>query len=120
MVNKIFSTAWKSSTRPRKQRKYVYNAPLHIRQKLVHVHLVKELRLKYGARSVQIHKGDKIKVMRGQFRKKEGKVDRVDLRRGVVFVSGMELIKKDGAKSLVPLKVSNLAIVELELSDKFR
>lgn len=117
---KTFSTAWKSSTRPRKQRKYIYNAPLHIRQKLMHVHLSKELRIKYGARNAQLHKGDRVKIMRGQYRKKEGKVDRIDLRRGVVYVSGIDIIKKDGAKVLAPLQVSNLVVVELELGDKLR
>ncbi len=117
---KTFSTAWKSSTRPRKQRKYIYNAPLHIRQKLMHVHLSKELRIKYDTRNAQLHKGDRVKIMRGQYRKKEGKVDRIDLRRGVVYVSGIDIIKKDGAKVLAPLQVSNLVVVELELGDKLR
>lgn len=120
MVPKTFSTAWKSSTRPRKQRKYVYNAPLHIRQKLMRVHLVKELRSKYGVRSVQIHKGDKVRIMRGQFRKKEGKVGRVELKRRVVYISGIDTIKKDGTKILAPLQVSNLTVLELELGDKLR
>ena len=120
MITKTFSTAWKSSTRPRKQRKYIYNAPLHIRQKLMHVHLAKDLRVKYGTRNVQIHKGDKVKIMRGQFRTREGKVDLVNLRKGTVYVLGMDIIKKDGTKILAPLKVSNLMIIELELGDKLR
>ena len=46
-MKKKFSESWKSSKQVRKQRKYRYNAPLHIKQKFVNVHLAKELRKKY-------------------------------------------------------------------------
>src|SRR3989338_176397 len=46
MKNK-FSTKWKESKQPRKQRKYRANAPLHLRKKFVNVNLSKELRKKY-------------------------------------------------------------------------
>ena len=49
-MKKDFSKSWKSSRQPRKQRKYVFNAPLHIRHKLVSANLSKELRKKYGKR----------------------------------------------------------------------
>ena len=104
----------------RKQRKSRYNADLHEQQKFVHVHLSPELRKKYGFRNVQLRKGDKIKVCRGQFRKKETKVDRVDLKRETVFLEGVETIKKDGTKVPSPFKPSNLMIISLELGDKKR
>ena len=119
-MTKIFSTAWKSSTQPRKQRKYAYAAPLHIKQKFLHVHLSSELRQKYGYRNAQIKKGDKIKVLRGNFAKKEGRVERVLLKLGKVFVNGVEIIRKNGTKVPFPLHPSNLLIVELELNDKKR
>ncbi len=108
---KQFSTHWKSSVNIRKQRKYRYNAPLHIKQKFARVHLAPALRTKYGTRNSQVRTGDKVKVMRGQFRKKEGKVSRVDLKRERVYINGLEIIKKDGSK---------LMILELELGDKKR
>ena len=120
MDKKKFSTSWKRSTQPRKQRKYRYNAPLHVRQKLVHVHLSKELRQKHGSRAMQVRKGDKVKVLRGKFRKQEGKVERVELKRERVFVTGMDYTKKNGTKILVPLRPSNLMIVVLEMADKRR
>ena len=119
-MTKIFSTAWKSSTQPRKQRKYTYPPPLHIKQKFLHVHLSSELRQKYGHRNAQIKKGDKIKVLRGNFAKKEGRVERVLLKLGKVFVNGVEIIRKNGTKVPFPLHPSNLLIVELELNDKKR
>ena len=98
---KKFSGAWKSSRKPRKQRKYRLNAPLHIKQKLVHSHLSKDLRKKYSRRSVSLRKGDKVKIMRGQFKKQEGKVDSISTKDTAVFVSGIEITKKDGTKRLV-------------------
>src|SRR3990167_8515877 len=120
MDKKKFSTSWKRSTQPRKQRKYRYNAPLHVRQKLVHVHLSRELRQKHGTRAIQVRKGDKVKVLRGKFKKQEGKVERVELKRERVFVTGMDYTKKNGTKILVPLKPSNLMIVVLDMTDKRR
>ena len=117
---KKFSRDWKSSKKPRKQKKYRLNAPLHIKQKLSHSHLSKDLRKKYGKRNLGVRKGDKVKIMRGQFKKHEGKVERLDLRSSLVFVSGAELTKKDGTKKLLPLHSSNIMITELNLDDKRR
>lgn len=115
-----FSTYWKKSKQVRKQRKYRYNAPLHIKQKMLHVHLSKPLREKYGLRNLQVKKGDQVKVLRGQHKKKQGKVERVDLKDEKVFVTGIDIIKKDGTKILQAISPSNLMIIELELSDKKR
>ena len=117
---KKFSSSWKSSKKPRKQRKYRYSAPLHIKQKFVHSHLSKDLRKKYGKRIIGLRKGDKVKVMRGKFRKHEGKVENIDLKKAEVFVNGIEITKKDGAKKSLSINPSNLMITELNLDDKLR
>ncbi|MBT4935775.1 50S ribosomal protein L24 [Candidatus Woesearchaeota archaeon] len=120
MVKNTFSTGWKSSTQPRKQRKYVYNAPLHTKQTMVHVHLSSELKKKYGTRRVQVKKGDKVKILRGQYKKKEGKVERVNLKQGKLFITGVEFIKKDGTKIPVAFTPSNIMIIAVDLGDKKR
>ena len=117
---KNFSGSWKSSKTPRKQRKYRLNAPIHIKQKFVHAHLSKDLRKKYGKRDIGLRKGDKVKIMRGQFKKHEGKIEMIDLKKTRVFVSGVEITKKDGSKKLLALNPSNIMITELNLDDKFR
>jgi len=119
-MKKEFSKAWASSKKPNKQRKFRFNAPLHIKQKFVHVHLSKELRKKYGKRNVGLKKGDRVSVSRGQFKKKSGKVERIDLKKSAVYITGIELIKKDGSKVLLHLEPSNLMITELNLEDKKR
>lgn len=103
-----------------KQRKFRYNAPLHVRQKLVSAHLSPELRKKHGVRSCGIKKNDIVKVMSGQFKGKSAKVVRVNLTRLKVFVEGIENIRKDGTKSFYPMEPSNLMITELNLEDKKR
>ena len=117
---KKFSREWKSSKKQSKQRKYRFNAPLHIKQKLAHSHLSKDLRKKYGKRATSIRKGDKVKIMRGHFKKHEGKIERLDLKKSLVFVIGVEMTKKDGTKKLLPSHPSNLMIMELNLDDKKR
>jgi large subunit ribosomal protein L24 len=119
-MKKKFLTTWKRSKQPRKQRKYRYNAPLHIKAKFMTAHLSKELREKQGKRAVQLRKGDKVQVMRGQFKKKIGKIERINLKKSKVYVNGIEMIKKDGTKVLYPIHPSNLMILELNLDDKKR
>ena len=119
-MKKKFSIKWKSSKQARKQRKYRHNAPLHIKQKFVNVHLSKELKKKYKTRSLGLKKGDKVKVMRGQFRKHTGNVERIDLKKTRVYLSGIEVAKKDGTKTTYPIGPSNLVITDLNLDDKMR
>ncbi len=119
-MKKKFSANWKSSKQARKQRKYRYNAPLHVRQKFVHVHLSKELVKKYKTRNLGLKKGDKVKVVRGQFRKHTGNVERIDLKKINVYLTGVDVTKKDGTKALYPINPSNLVITELNLDDKMR
>jgi len=113
-------SSWKASKQPRKQRKYRHNAPLHIKQKFLSVHLSKELRKKYGKRSIMARKGDVIKVMRGQFSGKTGKITGINIKTGRITVEGIENIKKDGTKRQYPLQPSNLMFTELNTDEKKR
>ncbi len=115
-----FSTSWKSSKQPRKQRKYLANAPLHIKRKFLSMNLSKELREKYGRRNIVGRKGDKIKILRGKYKGKEGKIIRVMLKISKVHTEGIQVKKLDGSKVNVKLQPSNLQIIELNLDDKKR
>ena len=117
---KEFSSTWNRSKKPRNQRKYRAKAPLHIKLKFAHTHLSKEFKKKYGKRSIGLRKGDKVKIVRGDFRKHEGKIERIDVKKTEVFIAGIEATKKDGTKKLIPLNPSNLIIIELNLDDKLR
>jgi large subunit ribosomal protein L24 len=117
---KTFSKSWKGSVKARKQRKYRANMPLHMRRKLVEVTLSKELREKHKRRNISVRKGDKVKVVRGQFKKKEGKVDVVDRKNAKLLITGIEFVKKDGSKVLPMVHATNVTITELNLDDKRR
>jgi len=119
-MKKEFSTAWKKSKQPRKQRKYLAKAPIHIRKKFVSVNLTKELRKKYGKRNISIRKGDHAKVKRGKYKGKIGKIIKVDLKDSRVIIEGIQVKKQDGSKASVKLQPSNLQITELYLEDKKR
>ena len=119
-MKRKFSTKWKASVQPRKQRKYRHKAPLHIRGRFLNSHLSAELRKKYGKRSVRLRIDDKVKVMRGQFRDKIGKVERINVKKIGAYIEGIEVVKKDGTKTKHPIDPSNLMITELSLDDKRR
>jgi len=117
---KFWSKHWKSSKKPRKQRKYVYHAPLHVRHKLLSAHLSKELREKYKKRSFPVRKGDEVQIMIGKFKKKTGKISRVDLKKIKVYIDGITRKKVDGSEVQIPTHPSNLKIINLNLEDKKR
>jgi large subunit ribosomal protein L24 len=119
-MEKEFSNKWTGSRQPRKQRKYLANAPIHIRHKLLSSHLSKELRKKYGKRNFPIRKGDSVKVMRGEYKKKTGKIESVNMKKLKVLLEGVYKSKKDGTKIKVYFMPSNLLITELNLDDKKR
>ena len=115
-----FSNKWIGSKQPRKQKKYRINAPLHTRHKMTASNLSKELRVKFKRRSFPLRKNDKVKVMRGKFQGKEGKINDIDLKRMKVGIEGVQIQKKDGTKINVYLDPSNLMILELNMEDKER
>ena len=119
-MKRIWSKHWNASKRPNKQRKYRFNAPLHIQHAFLGAHLSPELRKKYGMRNTPLRKGDKVKILRGQYKKKTGKITKILLKKQKIYIEGIEIVKKDGNKSFVPLRSSQLMITELELGDKLR
>jgi large subunit ribosomal protein L24 len=116
-MKKKFSTSWIGSKQARKQRKYRYNAPLHIRHRFLSANLSKELRKKHGKRNAPLKKGDEVLVMRGSFKGKKGKILDVNLKRSRVTVENVNRQKKDGTKINVYFNPSNLIIQALNLED---
>jgi len=109
-----------TSIHPRKQRKRLYNAPLHKKRKWVASHLAENLLLKYDRRSIPVIKGDTVKVMRGSFRGHEEKIAAVHVKDQTVEVEGITITKADGKKLAKPLHPSTLLITKLNLTDKWR
>ncbi len=119
-MEKLFSKSWRASKQPRKQRKYLYNAPLSLRRKFLSALLSKELRKKVGKRSLPVVKDDEVKIMRGQYKGKIGKITAVNTKKIRVYVDQAYRLKLDGSKSYYPIHPSNLMIINPNLKDKKR
>lgn len=119
-MKKDFSPKWISSTQPRKQRKYRYNAPLHLRGKMVSAHLDKALRKQYKKRSMQLRVGDEVTVMRGEYRKKSGKVAKVDRSALKIYIDGIKRKKVSGEEKEIAIDPSNVKITKLNIDDAKR
>jgi len=109
-----------ASPKPKVQRKAFYNAPLHLRHKLVSAHLSRDLRDKLGIRSLPVVVGDRVMIMKGDHKGKTGKVVEVDLKGLWVKVEGITRKKADGTEVLVKFRPWNLLILDLNLKDKWR
>jgi len=108
------------SIKPRKQRKYLYNAPLHKKRKWLSAHLSENLLLKYDKRSVPVITGDEVEVMRGSFKGHKDKVSSVHVKKQVVEIEGITTAKADGTKIAKSVHASNLLITKLNLTDRWR
>ncbi len=110
------------SSKTRKQRKAFYNAPAHIRRKMVSSHLSDELRKDLRIHAVQVVKGDTVRVMRGDedVVDVEGKVTHVDTKSGRIVIEGITIAKADGTMVARPIHASKVEITKLNLSDPMR
>jgi large subunit ribosomal protein L24 len=108
------------SINPGKQRKNLYNAPLHKKRKWLSAHLEENLLLKYDKRAVSVTKGDTVKVMRGSFKGHEDKIAAVNVKECTVEIEGITMSKADGNKIAKPIHPSNVLITKLNLTDKWR
>ena len=108
------------SSKPGKQRKWIATAPLGKRQKMIGAILSKELRAKYKRRNLPLRKGDKVKVMRGDFKGVTGEVMKVSLKDMKVLVDGITIKKASGTDVERPLDPSNLMLTDLNIEDKER
>merc|ERR1711863_234529 len=104
----------------RKNRKRHFEAPSHIRRKLMSSPLNKELREKYGVKSMPIRKDDEVQVVRGQYKGQQvGKVVQCYRKKFVVYIERIQREKASGATVYVGIHPSKVSIVKLKM-DKDR
>lgn len=108
------------SKKPRKQRKWLHEAPHHVKSKMTSSNLSPELRKKYGRRVIPLRKGDSVVVERGDFKGTKGEVIRVEPSRQKAYIDGLTVKKSDGTDVEKPVHSSNLMITDLFLDDKER
>ena len=105
---------------PGKQRKMLFNAPAHLRHKIMSAPLSPELVKSRGAKTLPVRKGDTIRIMRGDHEGFEGKIQRVDLSEYRIYVEGLTREKVDGTAIFVSVHPSKVMIRNLGLDDKWR
>merc|ERR1712142_1316189 len=108
-----------SSSR-RKNRKRHFNAPSHIRRKIMSSPLSKELRQKYNVRSMPIRKDDEVQVVRGHYEGQQiGKVVSVYRKKFCIYIERIQREKANGASVYVGIHPSKVCVVKLKM-DKDR
>ena len=107
-------------TKPGKQRKMLYQAPLHARRKHFSAPLSPKLKVSHGVNALPVRSGDTVLITRGDHSGLEGKVTRVDSKKYRVFIEGLTREKVDGTTVFVPVHPSKIMITRLNLDDKWR
>jgi large subunit ribosomal protein L24 len=108
------------TTKPTKQRKRLYQAPVTQRYRRFSAPLASKLKESHGTNSVPVRKGDTVMIMRGDRKGFEGKVTQVNRKNYRIFVEGADREKVDGTKISVPIHPSKVMITRLNLDDKWR
>ncbi len=108
------------SKKPSKERKALYNMPMHAASKQVASHLDEKLQKEFGKRSITIRKGDTVKIMRGEFAAKEGKISLVDRKTRKIFIEKITRKKSNGEERQVPIDASKVMVTDIDRSDRKR
>eukprot|EP00793_Prasinoderma_coloniale_P001183 PRCOL_00006174-RA len=103
----------------RKQRKAHFDAPSSERRRRMSTPLSNELKQKYNVRCVPIRKDDEVRVVRGTYKGREGKVVTVYRKKWVIHVERITREKVNGATVSVGLDPSKVEITKIKL-DKDR
>ena len=108
------------TTKPGKQRKRLYQAPLNERYKRFSASLSSKLKESHGTNSVPVRNGDTVMIMRGDRKGSEGKVTQINRKNYRIFVEGATREKVDGTTTFIPIHPSKVMITRLNLDDKWR
>jgi len=94
--------------------------PKHKRDKMVGAILEDSLRKQYGKKNIRVIKGDSVRVMRGEYKGVEGKVERVNTEHATFHIEGIQREKIRGGQVKVPIHSSNVMVISLNLDDDHR
>ena len=94
--------------------------PKHRRDRMVGAVLEESLRKQYGRKNIRVVKGDSVRVMRGEYKGVEGKVEKVNTEHATFHIEGIQREKIRGGQVKVPIHSSNVMVTSLNLDDDFR
>ena len=107
--------------KPTKMRnKQIYYATMKTASAQLSGMLSKNLRKKYGKRSVRIVDGDSVKGVRGEFNGVDRKVTKVSTSNNGLTIEGVKKEKLKGEKYDVYVHTSNIEVTALNTDDKWR
>jgi large subunit ribosomal protein L24 len=86
----------------------------------VYSNLSEDLKKQYNKRSVSVIKGDTVKIMRGEYKGVEGKVEKINSIKGRLSIEGVQREKIKGGQVKVQIHASNVIISSLKLDDDYR
>ena len=98
----------------------IYKATYAIRSKQISGSLSKELRKKYGKRSIRINVDDTVRIIRGEYKGIDGKVTKISTVKSGVAIEGIKKEKLKGEKIDVYIPSSNVLIIGLNTDDDWR
>merc|ERR1711935_1032138 len=102
-----------------KARKRHFSAPSHIRRRLMSAPLSKELRTKYGVRSMPVRKDDEVQVARGHYKGQQvGKIVQCYRSKFRIYIERIQREKANGATVNVGIHPSKVIIVKMKKDRK--
>ena len=107
------------ASKRRTQRRLQLSAPSSIKRRLMSCHLNKSLRQEHKLRALPIKRGDEVKILKGKFKGKSGKVVQVYRRRSVIYVDKIQREKQNGQTVFFPIRPS-YCVIEKLLNNKDR
>jgi large subunit ribosomal protein L24 len=87
---------------------------------LVCSNLSNDLKKQYNKRSTSVIKGDTVKIMRGEYKGVEGKVEKINTGKGKLSIEGVQREKIKGGQVKVQIHASNVVLSSLKLDDNYR
>ena len=107
--------------KPTKMRNHqIYRAPYALRSKHVSGSLSKELRKKYGKRSLRLSLDDSVKIIRGEYKGIDGKITKISIDKACIAIEGIKKEKLKGEKIDVFIPSSNILVTALNTNDHWR
>lgn len=107
------------SSQARKVRKHYFNATKDEKHIALSAPLSKELQGTHGIKRLPIRRDDEVKVVRGQFKERGGRVVAVKLRTMRINVESVTKQKINNETVYIPIHPSNVVITKLKM-DKHR
>jgi large subunit ribosomal protein L24 len=98
----------------------MYNAPQHLKRKMISAPLSTSLRAEYGTRSMPVVEDDTVSITKGDRKLAEGRVIRINTDKQTINIEGVTRTRLDGSTVHIPIRAENVMITRLHLDDEWR